>query len=340
MRKFALLLAALVALCAAAMADETQFIQHDPFALDDVWAQGSTSPGEYHYYPFTVEAAGLVTVRVQMFCAGQAQLLDADLVQWDEGYFNGTAGAPETQDFAYYLEPGEYCVRVGNDSSQGNFRLKGTLAPCPSTETPDNDTYLGAQALPSGETLSGVLTQWDEHDFYTFALPEETQLYLTANSSLESLQPNLALYDGDMVKVAEAYGVKGYAEEFLLPAGVYYLDMWGNRGPYTLKAVYAPQAEAALTLDDAPAVDVAPAIDDPAALDDAPALDDPAAIDDVPAIDDTPVADDPAAPAPTPEPFVNERDYFDVAPDEDFLDEDSATDAFGELLLELLRSGL
>ena len=251
MRKFVLLLVLLLALPAAAMADDSQFIEHEPFALDDSWVEGSTRPGEYHYYPFIVEEVGLVTVRVQMFCGGHVELLDADLIEWDEGYFNGTIGAPETQDFVYYLEPGVYCLRNGSDNSQGDFRIKGIFAPCPSTETAESDDYLGAQALPSGETLSGVLTEWDGHDFYTFTLDAEEQVYLTANTTLESLMPNLTLYDGDMVKMSEEYGFKGYAEEFLLPAGTYYIDVWGNKGPYTLKAVYEEELPATVPAEEA-----------------------------------------------------------------------------------------
>ena len=251
MRKFVLLLVLLLVLPAAAMADDSQFIEHEPFALDDSWVEGSTRPGEYHYYPFIVEKVGLVTVRVQMFCGGHVELLDADLIEWDEGYFNGTIGAPETQDFVYYLEPGVYCLRNGSDNSQGDFRIKGIFEPCPSTETAESDDYLGAQALPSGETLSGVLTEWDGHDFYTFTLDAEEQVYLTANTTLESLMPNLTLYDGDMVKMSEEYGFKGYAEEFLLPAGTYYIDVWGNKGPYTLKAVYEEELPATVPAEEA-----------------------------------------------------------------------------------------
>ena len=251
MRKFVLLLVLLLALPAAAMADDSQFIEHEPFALDDSWVEGSTRPGEYHYYPFIVEEVGLVTVRVQMFCGGHVELLDADLIEWDDGYFNGTIGAPETQDFVYYLEPGVYCLRNGSDNSQGDFRIKGIFEPCPSTETAESDDYLGAQALPSGETLSGVLTEWDGHDFYTFTLDAEEQVYLTANTTLESLMPNLTLYDGDMVKMSEEYGFKGYAEEFLLPAGTYYIDVWGNKGPYTLKAVYEEDLPATVPAEEA-----------------------------------------------------------------------------------------
>ena len=45
MRKFVLLLVLLLALPAAAMADDSQFIEHEPFALDDSWVEGSTRPG-------------------------------------------------------------------------------------------------------------------------------------------------------------------------------------------------------------------------------------------------------------------------------------------------------
>ena len=86
-----------------------------------------------------------------------------------------------------------------------------------------------------------MLTQWDEHDYYTFTLDVEAQVYLTANTTLESLMPNLMLYDGDMVKVSEKYGFKGYAEEMTLSAGTYYIDICGNKGPYTLKAVYGAE---------------------------------------------------------------------------------------------------
>ena len=244
MRKFSFLVCLLLlALSAsAALADDTQFIEHEPFLLDDAWVEGSTHPDEYHYYPFTVEEVGLVTVRAQLFCGGQVQLLDADLVQWDEHYFNGTAGAPDTYDFTYYLEPGTYYLRSGNGSSQGDFRIKGTLEACLCDETTANDDYHGAQAIPSGETIHGVLTQWDEHDYFTFTLDGETEIYLTANSESGNAQ-NIALYDSDMVKTAEKYTVQGYAENLLLPSGTYYLDVWGGKGPYTFRIVYAQAPE-------------------------------------------------------------------------------------------------
>ena len=121
-------------------------------------------------------------------------MLDADLIEWDEGYFSGTAGAPETQDFVYYLEPGTYYVCVGNDTSQGDFRLKGILEPCPRHGN-GRQRHLPrrAGAALGRDALSGVLTQWDEHDYYAFTLEAETQVYLTANTTLESLMPNLML---------------------------------------------------------------------------------------------------------------------------------------------------
>ena len=66
----------------------------------------------------------------------------------------------------------------------------------------------------------------------------------------------------------------------------------------------------------------------------------------VPAESAAPDADEPAftfgeeAPETEDAAYANERDYFDVAPEEDFLDPDSAPDDFGSLLLDLLREGI
>ncbi len=112
-----------------------------------------------------------------------------------------------------------------------------TFEPCACDETGGNDDYHGAQGLSSGETLSGVLTQWDEYDYYSVTLPAETQLYLTVNSE-SAEQQFITIYDADMVEIKTVYDLHGYAEKLLLPAGTCYISVQGGKGPYTLKAVY------------------------------------------------------------------------------------------------------
>ena len=72
------------------------------------------------------------------------------------------------------------------------------------------------------------------HDYYAFTLTEETEVYMTANSEIQGSQ-DLTLYDGDMVEIDIVYGLHGYAEERLLPAGTYYIALSGEKGAYTLK---------------------------------------------------------------------------------------------------------
>ena len=209
-----LLLALLLALPAAALADDTQFIEHEPFALDDTWVDGSTRPGEYHYYPFTVEQVGLVTVRVQLFCGGPRAA--ARRRPHPSGTRATSTAAParrRRRTLSITWSRGRTTSASATILRRATSASRASSSPAPAPKRATTTTYLGAQALPSGETLSGVLTQWDEHDFYTFTLDAETQVYLTANTTLESLMPNLMLYDGDMVKLSEKYGFKGYAEE-------------------------------------------------------------------------------------------------------------------------------
>ena len=101
--------------------------------------------------------------------------------------------------------------------------MKLSFAPCACDETAGNDDYHGAQTLPSGETLSGVLTQ--------------SEVYLTVNSEADA-QQTFVLYDGNMGGSKTEYDLRGYAEKTRLAAGTYYLAIQGAKGPYTLKAVY------------------------------------------------------------------------------------------------------
>ena len=233
------LLAGLMLCAGAAQADNTTRVDHETIAADGEWTQGQMRPDEYHYYPFTLEKTGKLTARVQTFYADASfELLDEDLVSWARVYVYGSQGAPGTEDMEYYLEPGNYYLRSdGNSATQGDFRVKLAFAPCACDETENNDDYHGAQTLPSRETLSGVLTQWDEFDYYSFTLTAETQVYLTVNSEADE-QQTFTLYDGDMVKIKKEYDLRGYAEEMQLAAGTYYLAVEGGKGPYTLKAVY------------------------------------------------------------------------------------------------------
>ena len=60
MRRIALLLCLVLALRCAALAEDSQFIEHEPLTLDGVRRKARPGgPGEYfHYYPFTVEGSG------------------------------------------------------------------------------------------------------------------------------------------------------------------------------------------------------------------------------------------------------------------------------------------
>ena len=168
-RKFRVLAALVLALLlcvGAACAETTTRCDFDALEMNGEWTEGRMRPYEYHYYPFTVAQTGRVTARVQSFYSGaEFELLDEDLVSWRAVWVNGTAGAPETEDLVYYLEPGQYYLRVdGASDSDGDYRVKVALEPCACDEIEGNDDYHGAQQLPSGEALAGVLTEWDEYD--------------------------------------------------------------------------------------------------------------------------------------------------------------------------------
>ena len=52
----------------------------------------------------------------------------------------------------------------------------------------DGEWVDGATALANGKTMSGVLTERDEYDYYSFALESESQPYLTIRSESDGQQ--------------------------------------------------------------------------------------------------------------------------------------------------------
>ena len=232
-----LLLAALM--CGWALADETVRIDHENVALDGEWVDGEMRPNEYHYFPFTIAEAGKLTARVQTYYANaHFELLDADLIPWAGVYISGSQGAPDTEDMVYYLDPGEYYLRSDGDSAmRGDFRIKLMFDEYACDETDGNDDYHGATALANGETMSGVLTERDEYDYYSFALESESQPYLTIHSESDG-QQIAVIYDGDMVEIQTIYDLKTYAANLELAAGTYYIAISGAKGAYTLRCAY------------------------------------------------------------------------------------------------------
>ncbi len=101
----------------------------------------------------------------------------------------------------------------------------------------DGEWVDGATALANGKTMSGVLTERDECDYYSFALESESQPYLTIHSESDG-QQIAVIYDGDMVEIQTIYDLKTYAENLELAAGTYYIAISGAKGAYTLRCAY------------------------------------------------------------------------------------------------------
>ena len=99
----------------------------------------------------------------------------------------------------------------------------------------DGEWVDGATALANGKTMSDVLTERDEYDYYSFAL--ESQLYLTIHSESDG-QQIAVIYDGDMVEIQTIYDLKTYAANLELAAGTYSIAISGAKGAYTLRCAY------------------------------------------------------------------------------------------------------
>lgn len=146
-------------------------------ATNGQWRDGyigySDNDYEYDYYPIYISTAGKLTINMQSFGDLEFHVLDSDYDEIGSYSPGGSAGSPKNAYFSRWLEKGTYYVRVRekwgyihSETFKGSYRVKASFTSAKSNEKEPNDTYLQAQPVSNGSTITGTMTYYDEYDYY------------------------------------------------------------------------------------------------------------------------------------------------------------------------------
>ena len=220
-----------------------------------VWVNGyigyDDNNYEYDYYPIIIPSTGNLTVTMQSFGNLKFNILDSDYNSLWYSTSLGSPGDPENITFYDWFEKGTYYIRINEFSlayKQGDYRVKASFISAKSNETESNDTYLQAQSVSNGSTITGTITRVknDEYDYYKIHVNKKTKynFYLSAYDAHLSF----TLFDNNLNDITGEYlydYVNGtnsvYSNDtkkfsYTLNKGTYYVRITGHsNGRYILK---------------------------------------------------------------------------------------------------------
>ena len=204
-------------------------------ATNGVWRNGYIGNyedlNEYDYHPIYTTATGKLTIDMQSFGDLYFEILDSEYNIIDDYGLYGSGGDPKNGTFTNWLEKGTYYVRVSEDywsDTQASYRVKASFASAGSNEIEPNDTYLQAQSVSNGSTITGTITKlkYDEYDYYKINVSKMTvySFYLTSYDS----STDFTLYDNNLNKIDIGWDDTSYSNETLkvtsvLNKGIYYV---------------------------------------------------------------------------------------------------------------------
>lgn len=200
-----------------------------------------------------VPSTGKLTIEGRSFTKVKLVLYNNNLTKkvvygnwgWDLEIY-GTESEPSFYTFNDFLDPGTYFAKLSSNENKGvsgRFDLKLTFKDSASNEVLPNETHENAMFLNEGTEIKGVITKFDEFDFYKFEVAKESRININFSSFCKSLDAELL--DGDLRVIGTI--VNGYYEADngnpryfnyldILSPGTYYIRLKADfSGDYKLK---------------------------------------------------------------------------------------------------------
>ncbi|WP_031422546.1 Ig-like domain-containing protein [Exiguobacterium sp. NG55] len=201
-------------------------------------------------YGVQLTKAGALTVDLSSYVDGYTmiQLVDEYNTQVYRTYIEGTSKNPVKFFRNVNLEPGQYYLRVYDESSNddtGVYEVKATFVSAMNTEVEPNNGTVEAKAIPFYKTQTGFLSWNDQIDVYKISIPKTSKVGIDMTSYVEDYA-TVTLLDANNNKLMGQYvygstKMPGRYKEFItLKRGTYYLsvrDDYGtdDTGKYKLK---------------------------------------------------------------------------------------------------------
>ena len=205
------------------------------------------SPSQY--LRVVLPSAGRLWIETRSFTEARMYFYNSDLTSRiiDNKYIYGEISEPKFNSYDNFFEAGEYYIRLEsrmNKGVAGRLDLKLSFEDSGSNEISPNGTYQNAMPIYENTEINGVITYFDEYDYYKFELSRENRINIGMYSYCKKLRSELL--DSDLKVIGEIsndwYDASKEEPKYfdyldILSPGTYYIRVksGGYSGEYKLK---------------------------------------------------------------------------------------------------------
>ena len=211
MRKWTMMLAALLALAMCACTAMAAPVDSRELSIDNQWSETEKIDGEnqVYYYHIAVPEEGHLTLRLQSWMYGvNYRFWDASLERnYDrDSLWNGSEAEPINSVMTdRYLPAGDYYAEVlAQSGCFGDFRLVALFTPGECNVPEPNQPANKAVPLGAGQTARGMLCGEDQYDYFHFSIAERQTVKFTVKAYMRAV--TFGLRDGNELQVVDAEG--------------------------------------------------------------------------------------------------------------------------------------
>ena len=207
------------------------------------------SPSQY--IRVVLPSAGRLCIETRSFADAEMYFYNSDLTSriiYNED-ISGEISEPGFNSDDDFYEAGEYYIRLDsnmNEGVAGRLDLKLSFEDSGSNEISPNETYQNAMPIYENSEINGVMTYFDEYDYYKFELSRENCINIGMCSYRNNIRSELLDSDLKVIEEISDYWYDASKEEpkyfdylDILSPGTYYirvkLDHYHRGGEYKLK---------------------------------------------------------------------------------------------------------
>ena len=193
------------------------------------------------YHKFTLDRAAIVSMDIEGYISSDTHyaVYDSNNAVINSDYYSSSPQNPSKIAKTYYLEPGDYYIRIYSryDGYTGKYQLTVNKQDADANEAESNNGTALAQSIEFGETAKGFISWNDTDDYFSFKVNKKKDYILVVNGKLKNDTHVQVIDDKNNIVWSDYYSSSAanpavIEKKLTLEPGKYYVRIYARYDGY------------------------------------------------------------------------------------------------------------